>query len=50
MMKTPGFSEMSAIYCLSLLEATRNKSGNYFVISQTHTYTHKTLGVGDRFI
>lgn len=50
MMKTPGFSERSAIYCLSLLEATGNTSGNYFVISQTHTYAHKTLEVGDRFI
>lgn len=50
MIKTTFFQKCLLFICLSLLEATRNKSGNYFVISQTHTYTHKTLGVGDRFI
>lgn len=47
--KTPG--EAAVIYCLSILEATRNKFDNYFVILQIHKHTKSVSGrLGDRFI
>lgn len=39
--KTPG--EAAVIYCLFILEATRNNFDSYFVISQIHNTQKKVL-------